>query len=141
MSKRIKSRKRKHMGNRTFGGGNTKNRRGKGNRGGVGRAGFHKHQWLRTITQEGTNKRAKGIHGFHNQNERYHEAITLDQLSAMLAKGKFEKKGDAYVVDLHCAKVLSNGNISHKAIITAFAFSAKAAEKIKAAGGEAKVRE
>ena len=49
MARRNTSRRFKHRGNRTHGGGNTKNRRGKGNRGGVGRAGYHKHRWLHTI--------------------------------------------------------------------------------------------
>lgn len=129
MARRIISRKRKHYGNRTFGGGNKKNRRGKGCRGGVGRAGWHKHNWLRTI-KNGEHKQL--VHGFTSVRPRL-KAMSLGELSQGMAEGKF--KGD--VVVLKGVKVVSNGDFASKATVKATAFSKKAIEKIRAAGGEA----
>ena len=62
MARRFESRKKKkYAGNRTFGAGNKKNRRGKGSRGGVGRGGYHKHRWFHTIKTEGTSQTEPGF--------------------------------------------------------------------------------
>ena len=136
MARRIHSKKRKHLGNRTFGGGNTKNRRGKGNRGGVGRAGYHKHKWLHTIKYEGTNKRDRGMHGFVNPTRKEYSIISLETLSSQIAVGKHKPNADGvYEIVLPKTKVLSNGSIKHKLLLKASAFSKNAVEKIKAAGG------
>ncbi len=142
MARRIHSKKRKHLGNRTFGGGNTKNRRGKGNRGGVGRAGYHKHKWLHTIIYEGTNKRDRGEHGFTNPTRKEYLIISLETLSNQITAGKHAPNADGvYEIVLPKTKVLSNGPIkcklSHKLSIKAHGFSKNAVEKIKAAGGNA----
>ncbi|MFA4946570.1 MAG: uL15m family ribosomal protein [Candidatus Micrarchaeia archaeon] len=129
MTVRIKSRKRKLYGNRTFGGGNKKNRRGKGCKGGKGRAGWHKHKWLLTI-KNGENKNQK--RGFHSVRARL-ETISLAEISRGIAKGEY-KSG---VAEFRGCKVLSNGSLSAKLTIKATAFSKIALEKIKAAGGEA----
>ncbi|HLD63223.1 MAG TPA: uL15 family ribosomal protein [Candidatus Norongarragalinales archaeon] len=139
MAKRMKSnKKRKYAGNRSFGGGNAKNRRGKGNRGGVGRAGFHKHNWLRTIKLGETNKRDRGLSGFFHPKGTTRE-ITLESISRRISKGEFKQADGLYAVELPHSKVLSNGTFSHKAEVKARAFSAKAKEKIEAAGGKAVV--
>jgi len=44
----------KYLGQRTRGGGNTKNRRGAGNRGGRGNAGRFKHKYSKFYTLDGT---------------------------------------------------------------------------------------
>lgn len=140
MSRRVKSaKKRKYAGNRSFGGGNAKNRRGKGNRGGVGRAGFHKHNWLRTIKMGETNKRDRGEQGFFHKGRVYLQEVTIEQISNKIAKGQFKQTEGFYVVELPKSKILSNGSISQKAEVKAKAFSAKAKEKIEAAGGKATV--
>src|SRR3989344_3338123 len=114
MAKRMKSnKKRKYAGNRSFGGGNAKNRRGKGNRGGVGRAGFHKHNWLRTIKMGETSKRDRGEHGFHHDRKKL-VSITLEQLSIQANNGKLAQKEGFYVVELPSGKILSNGSLSIK---------------------------
>ena len=123
MARRIKSRKSKHLGNRTFGGGNTKNRRGRGNRGGTGRAGFHKHKWLQTIVR-GEHKNRK--YGFHSHALKT-VTITLEQLSQM--------EGAKLV--LKTARIVATGAITAAKEVHAYAFSAKAKEKIEAAGGKA----
>ncbi len=139
MARRVKSnKKRKYAGNRSFGGGNAKNRRGKGNRGGVGRAGFHKHNWLRTIKMGETNKRDRGESGFFHVSKSFAE-ITLSKLSLQAFNGKFKQEGGLYVVELPKHKVLSNGSVTQKLDVRAHAFSAKAKEKIEAAGGKTTV--
>lgn len=136
MARRIRSRKRKHLGNRTFGAGNTKNRRGKGNRGGKGRAGYHKHKWLHTIKFEGTNKRARGAHGFYNPAHKCHAALSLGQLSKKLSSFPKDDAG-VYQIVLPGAKVLSGGSLQVKAHVKARGFSEKARQKIEEAGGTA----
>ncbi len=137
MARRIRSRKTKHLGNRTYGGGNTKNRRGKGNRGGVGRAGVGKHRRLFFIKTEGSTLRDRGLQGFDNPNKRKQTELSLEKLQKMLDAGKYELKDGAYSLDLPHTKIISNGSFTAKATIKAAGFSAKAAEKIKAAGGTA----
>ncbi len=123
MARRIHSRKSKHLGNRTFGGGNTKNRRGKGSRGGKGRAGYHKHKWLLTI-KLGEHKPPKK--GFKSGRKKTVE-VTLAEIQAMPEQE----------IVLKNAKVLSNGNLTRSVKVTATAFTAKARQKIEAAGGQA----
>ncbi|MFH0836293.1 MAG: uL15m family ribosomal protein [Candidatus Micrarchaeota archaeon] len=136
MVRRIVSRKRKHLGNRTFGGGNTKNRRGKGNKGGKGRAGAYKHNWLRTIVVEGGRK---GKRGFRNPTRKSFKEISLDKLTALISKGKIEKNKDGvFEADFKGFKILGSGKLDSKCIVKASRFSKKAKEKIEAAGGEAK---
>ena len=135
MARRLKSRNRKYAGNRTFGGGNTKNRRGKGNRGGVGRAGVGKHRRLFFIKTEGSTLRDRGLQGFTNPTSKKTSEITLEKLQHLIDKGKFQQKEGAFEVNLPKTKVLSNGVLTAKASVKAQAFSSKAMEKIKQAGG------
>ncbi|MBI4360655.1 uL15 family ribosomal protein [Candidatus Micrarchaeota archaeon] len=134
MARRIRSRKFRHRGNRTHGGGNTKNRRGKGNKGGVGRAGYHKHRRLYFIKFEGSTKRDKGLHGFTNPAKKVYATISLDQLQDAIGKFPQNDQG-VYQVVIPQTKVLSGGQLSAKAHVKAYGFSAKAKEKIEKAGG------
>ncbi len=143
MARRIASRKRKHYGNRTFGGGNTKNRRGKGSKGGVGRAGFHKHKWMKTI-KAGFHKSLRK--GFVNQAAKASSQITLEQLSDGIAAGKWpkdQKDSSAYSVVFPASrkvKVIGTGAFAAKANVSAAAFSKSAKEKIEKAGGTTTVQ-
>src|SRR3989338_857016 len=129
MSRRIKSRKRKHLGNRTYGGGNTKNRRGKGNKGGKGRAGFHKHKWLQTIVR-GEHKNRK--YGFHSTSKQS-DTVTLEQLNRMIATAAPESKE----IVLKNSRIVAKGTISAAMTIKAAGFSEEARKAIEAAGGKA----
>ena len=137
MARRVKSKKRKrYLGNRSFGGGNAKNRRGKGNRGGVGRAGFHKHNWLRTIKLEGTSQRERGDKGFFNPTRVKLKEISLGELKARINAGEFKPDAQGvYSINLEGFKVLSSGNVNVKLAVRASGFSKKAVQKITAAGG------
>ncbi|MFQ5406548.1 MAG: hypothetical protein ACE5DI_05330, partial [Candidatus Micrarchaeia archaeon] len=78
MARRIKSKKRKHLGNRTWGTGNKKNNRGKGCKGGVGRGGYHKQKWFQTIKQGKHKPEKKGI---KNKKSKKNLTITLDTIN------------------------------------------------------------
>ena len=137
MARRIKSKKRKYLGNRSYGRGNTKNGRGKGTRGGVGRAGYHKHKWLKTI-KEGLHKSRR--HGFVNRNSEsvLMTEITIAQLQKNVDAGMYKKSADGkydVALPVRC-KVLSQGKLTAALKISAGAFSAAAKEKITKAGGQ-----
>ena len=134
MARRIKSTKRKHYGNRTFGGGNTKNRRGKGNRGGVGRAGYHKHNWLRTVKFE-NNGKPEG--GFHNPNPTKMDTISLKSIVMQISRGELKAENGVYKLAYPKSKVISSGKFPFKAEVTALVFSEGAKERIETAGGKA----
>ena len=135
MVRRIKSRKRKHLGNRSFGGGNTKNRRGKGCRGGVGRAGMGKHKRMLAI-KLGEHLQTKK--GFYSLTRRKPAAVSLKQLNADIEAGKYKEEGGAFNIALKHAKCLSNGDIKYKVNVLAAGFSKKAKQKIEEAGGTTK---
>jgi len=134
MARRIKSTKRKYYGDRSFGGGNTKNRRGKGNKGGKGRAGYHKHKWLHTIKYEGTKSPYKG---FFNHNSKRVPAVSLFTIGKQIEHGKIKAEAGIYKIELPRKKVISKGKFPFKAEITAFSFSQGAIERINEAGGKA----
>ncbi|MCL4379304.1 MAG: uL15 family ribosomal protein [Candidatus Marsarchaeota archaeon] len=123
---RKQKRSRKYLGSRRWGVGNIKNARGKGDRGGVGRAGARKHKFT-YMTSKARDEMHK--HGFHPWKRSRLDEINLMQVSSMSA-GKSE-------IELRNYKVLSNGTLSSPIKIRASKFSKAAMEKIKAAGGEA----
>ncbi len=126
---RSKKHNRKYLGMRSWGAGNIKNRRGAGDRGGVGRGG-KKHKWTWTVKYD---KESIGSHGFTRWGKTKLDEINLDKLSAQIMLSKDAKPA----IVLPGYKVLSSGTLKKAALIKATAFSAKAAEKIKQAGGEA----
>ncbi len=138
MARRIRARgKKKFLGNRSHGAGNIKNRRGKGSRGGVGRAGFHKHKWLQTIKRG----EIRGEKGFVNPSpsarpRKKTREISIGEIQCEIDAGKHAAGADGvYAVSLLGFKVLSGGSLKAKAAVRAAGFSAKAKEKIAAAGG------
>ncbi len=120
---RKEKRLRKFLGTRHLGFGNIKNARGKGDRGGVGKAGIRKHKFTWVTAKAPELIRSKG---FVRWRARKLNTITLKEINAM-GQEKLEFPG---------YKVLSNGSIG-KVVIKASAFTKKAEEKIKASGGEA----
>lgn len=128
---RKEKRSRKYLGSRTWGGGNVKNRRGKGSRGGVGWAGRTKHRYT-LVTAIG--KEYFQEKGFVSRKPKL-KILNLFAVNRIIEK---ENKQD---VDLTGYKILSEGEISKPATIYASAFSKKAIEKITKAGGKAVVRE
>ncbi|MBI4210145.1 MAG: uL15 family ribosomal protein [Candidatus Diapherotrites archaeon] len=133
---RRRRKKNKQRGNRTHGGGGTKNRRGSGSRGGVGRAGSHKHKFSKYYATFGVKRMFKA--------KAKEPAINLEQVSGRLAEwvanGKARNEAGTIILDgkeLGFGKVLGKGSISEKVRFVNARISAKAASKIEAAGGTA----
>jgi large subunit ribosomal protein L15 len=129
---RNEKRKRKYFGSRRWGVGNIKNARGAGDRGGVGKGG-RKHKWTLITAKFPETISKKGFVRWNPTKDRNKE-ITLDRINALVSKSSDKSK-----IELKDYKVLSNGVLGHKVTVRAAAFSKKAAEKIKSAGGEAVV--
>ena len=126
---RSKKRYRKFLGTRRWGGGNIKSRRGKGSRGGVGKGGA-KHKWSYTVKYA---RETIGKTGFKPWQRKTLEEIDLYSISTQAEASKEGKP----TIELKGYKVLSSGTLAKPAVIKATAFSKKAMEKIKGAGGEA----
>jgi len=131
---RKRRKKDKQRGMRTHGKGNTKNKRGAGSRGGRGRAGSHKHKFAKYHDTFGGKKRMRP--------RKKPKALNLEELDSIIAKllekKRASKEGDSIVIDGKLAgigKVLSRGTIKKKLVLKNIKASAKAAEKIAAAGG------
>jgi large subunit ribosomal protein L15 len=128
MVKRIKK-SRKYFGSRSWGAGNIKNRRGAGDRGGVGKGG-RKHKMTYLIVYE---KESLVHKGFAPWRKKELMEISLDALSK-----RAEKSGDQKpTIELRGYKVLGDGKVTKPFIIKASGFSKNAEKKIKEAGGEA----
>jgi len=138
MVRRQKKRSRKYHASRTWGGGNTKNRRGKGCRGGVGKGGSNRQKFTYFVKYD---KDHFGAESRMNKNPKPEmNEINLWEISNRIEKGTAEKGSDGkYSLNLAGYKVLGAGKLEHAASITASAFSKSAEEKIKQAGGEAKL--
>ncbi|MCX8194636.1 MAG: 50S ribosomal protein L15 [Candidatus Micrarchaeota archaeon] len=130
---RLKKRNRKFLGSRSHGKGNAKNRRGKGNKGGWGRAGMHKHRYSYITAYEPD---FFGVHGFVPPKKQKPKCINLWQIDRYAALGKLQKKDGKDYFEFS-GKVLGTGSINHPVIIKALSFSRGAEEKIRAAGGRA----
>ncbi|HIH10206.1 MAG TPA: 50S ribosomal protein L15 [Candidatus Diapherotrites archaeon] len=131
---RKRRKKNKVRGNRTHGGGGTKNRRGSGNRGGVGRAGSHKHKFSLYYMDFGVKRTFKA--------GPKDEAVNLEYVSSKvdewLTEGKAKKENDTVILDgsaLGFDKVLGKGAVSRRIRFENVKASKQAAKKIVAAGG------
>ncbi len=131
MVRRHVKRSRKYLGSRSWGGGNAKNRRGGGSKGGKGMGGGHKHKWTRMVKLN-----YYGFKGFAPINRVEDSILNLDDVSRLIENGKIGEKGGKYSFDFD-GKILGSGKIVKPIVIKAKAFSKNAVEKIKKAGGEA----
>ncbi|MCS7365100.1 MAG: 50S ribosomal protein L15 [archaeon GB-1867-035] len=133
---------RKYRGSRTCGWGITGQHRGKGQKGGFGRSGRHKHHWtwVRKYAPD-----YFGKHGFKTPlsmraNEKVINIGLLDEIaSELLRKGKAELKESKVVInvlELGYNKVLGRGKVTRPLIVITPYISKKAEEKISQAGGE-----
>lgn len=135
MTLRKRRKKNRLRGERTHGHGNTKNARGAGTRGGRGKAGSHKHRYSKFFAQFGKEEKQLWTHDKKN-------TLNLDQIAQALPEWIREKKAveqnNRVTIDAPTCgfqKILSRGTPSGAWIIRGATASAKAAEKIKAAGG------
>ncbi|MDO8633952.1 MAG: uL15m family ribosomal protein [archaeon] len=136
MIDRKRKRKNKLRGKRTFGSGDTKNRRGAGSRGGKGKAGSKKHKFSIYYVFAGKIlRRLKAKPKGKIVNVEY-----LNQKLEQLAKEKkIGQENGLFVVDakkLGFYKILGRGIITRKMLVRNALVSRKAKEKIEAAGGK-----
>jgi large subunit ribosomal protein L15 len=119
----------KQRGSKTHGWGSMKKHRGKGNKGGAGRAGTGKKAGQKTPSY--WQERHYGKSGFKKKGVlKKIKPINLDDLAK-----KAGAKAEVNLKDLGYNKLLGKGK-GLKLKITAEEASAKAVEKVKAAGGE-----
>ena len=132
---------RKKRGSRTCGYGRVGQHRKSGTKG-ERRAGRHKHLWSYVIKYEPDYFGKRGFTSPKSLKRRVNP-INLSQLEELIeklsAEEKIEEKNGKLFVDLEklgYTKLLGMGKISKPVIIKVPAFSASAAEKIKAVGGQ-----
>lgn len=148
----------RQRGGKTHGWGSKKKHRGAGNRGGRGNAGSGKRgdqkkpaYWNSAKTMKSSQKRGQnyfGKYGFGMYKRSNVSVITARELDAKLPVWAAEKKAThasgAYTVDLTSLgydKLLGTGRISAKVKITVASATAKAVEKVSAAGGSVQLAE
>jgi large subunit ribosomal protein L15 len=142
---RRKKKSRKMRGGTSHGWGFSKRHRGKGSRGGHGHAGVGKRG-----AQKETYYLSLGIAPIGTHGIRVKPRIIVSKLAEInlkeieenlnkwLSQKLIEKSADAYTIDLlklGYAKLLSDGHIKHKLNVKCKSCSAKAKQKVEAAGG------
>ena len=115
----------KFRGTRTCGGGTHKNRRGAGNRGGRGAAGWRDHNFTRWYLLGKT----EGKHGFVSKISVTNEVLDIGDIDQMIpdlvARGIATQNGDVITLDaaqIGVEKILGGGKVTHKFAITAEGF-------------------
>ena len=139
----------KIRGSQTYGWGKKSRHRGAGNHSGRGRCGLGKRghckkpTMLKLRSVLGLRRRTKVGFNRHFSVIKDMRIISIATLVAsmdqLLAENKVKKEKDMIVVNLRelgYNKLLSNGKLDMKLKISADYFSKKAAEKVKASGGE-----
>jgi large subunit ribosomal protein L15 len=143
MVQRFKRKVRKQRGSMHHGYGIQKGHKKAGSRGGVGKAGGDRHEWMKSI-KEG---RKYGNHGFTRppRASSPQKAINIGELSEkaeeFIKKGYGTKVGKEITIDttkMGVTKVIGKGK-AKKMTVIAGSFSESAKAKIKKAGGSAKV--
>ncbi len=129
---------RKQRGSRTYGWGSQKKHRGKGSKGGKGKAGMHKHKWTYTVKYEPEHF---GKRGFKRPIKNVVKAINLGEIEKLVSKNPdvVKKENGSQIIDLTklgYEKVLGKGKISKPYVIIAKKFSEKAKQKIEVVGGK-----
>ncbi|OIO21709.1 hypothetical protein AUJ17_02065 [Candidatus Micrarchaeota archaeon CG1_02_47_40] len=125
-------RSRKLQGGRTHGKGNTKNKRGSGNRGGVGMAGGRSHKLASTLKYFPD---YYGVHGFSCPTTKRYKTLNIFQIQNLAKKGKLQQTDGKYSLEFK-GKILGEGEINLPVTVHALCASNSAKEKIKKAGGE-----
>ncbi|NHJ49420.1 MAG: 50S ribosomal protein L15 [Asgard group archaeon] len=143
MVQRFRRKVRKQRGSIHHGYGIQKGHKKAGSRGGVGKSGGSRHEWMKTIKSG----RKFGKHGFTRppRASKPQKAINIgeisDKVDQLVKKGYATKDGRDVTVDttkMGITKVLGKGT-AKKMTIIAESFSESAKEKLKKAGGKAKL--
>ncbi len=130
--KRKGRQKKKYLGKRSHGRGNTKNRRGSGNRGGRGMAGICKHKWSWAAKY---NKEYYCRYGFVKPDRKTMDVVHLFEINRKAVLEKLEKKGGKYLFDFK-GKVLATGKVTMPLSIKALSWSKNVEKKLSESGGE-----
>lgn len=145
MVRRFRKKVRKQRGSLHHGYGIQKGHKKAGSRGGVGKAGGTRHEWMHSIKIG----RKFGKHGFTRPPRATTptKAINIGDITQkvdqLVDEGYATKEGRAITVDtrkMGYTKVLGRGE-AKKMTIIAEAFSASAKEKLEKAGGKAEIAE
>ncbi len=144
----LKKRKKstRYRGSHTHSRGGKKKARGSGHRGGVGLAGTGKRgdQKKTLVLNLFGNKYFGKSQTLRKKFVKKLKVINLHEIQnripSLLKKGLAkEKTKDTFELNLKGYKILGEGDVSSKLIITASKVSSSAAEKIKKAGGEIRI--
>jgi large subunit ribosomal protein L15 len=137
----IRIRKKRRRGERTYHGSHKK-RRGKGSRGGRGRAGLHKHKWTYTVKYEPEHFGKGGFVSVKKKRIK-EKTINLEELEKLVeeleATGKIkmeEKKIKINLTELGYDKLLGRGKITKPLIVEVKKVSEQAKQKIEKIGGK-----
>lgn len=130
--KRKGRRKKRYLGQRSHGRGDTKNRRGSGNRGGRGMAGIDKHKWSWAMKYD---KDYYGKHGFVRPVRKKVDVIHLYEINHQAVLDKLEKKEGKYMFEF-MGKVLATGDVTMPLSIKALSWSKNVEKKLSGSGGE-----
>jgi len=119
----------KHRGRNRYHGRGKKAGRGAGKRGGRGNAGMNKHRLMTRIKYMPNHW---GMHGFnrHPKLRNVHVTVNVSQLEAMA-----DGNDSINLTELGIDKILGSGRINVALNVIVDEASAKAVEKIEAAGG------
>ena len=140
----VRIKKRRRRGERTYHGSHKK-RRGKGSKGGSGKAGLHKHKWTYTVKYEPDHF---GKRGFTSVKKKYYveKAINIGELNEIISKLEKENKLSVEngkikinLEEFGFDKILGRGKIDRAIIVEAKKVSKSAKEKIEEKGGEIKL--
>ena len=131
---------RKQRGSRTHGWGQVGQHRGIGMRGGHGKAGRKKHKWTYVVKHD---PNYFGKHGFQRSWAKRPTTMNVGELDKQiedLRDREVIQKEDAAphinLEELGIGKLLGAGRVTKSLRVTVRSWSATAAEKIEAAGGQ-----
>ncbi|MBM3281817.1 MAG: hypothetical protein FJY86_00555 [Candidatus Diapherotrites archaeon] len=133
---RKRRRANKQLGERTHGHGDTKNWRGSGNRGGVGRAGSHKHKFSKYWMTFGNKVR---MHSFHIKGKSLNVGQVSQQIEKWMKQGKVTQEDDMIVIDgakVGLSTLLGSGDVKGEWYVKNVRVTEKARSKIEEANGE-----
>ncbi len=126
MSVRFRKKIRRQRGGGTHGWGAKKKHRGGGSRGGRGMSGYHKHKYSFVVSKDPEHF---GYKGFTSM-KKTDKTINIDDMQ------RLTKDNAVDLVSMRYGKLLSRGKIDKAVTVRVRKFSAKAKEKIEAAGGK-----
>ena len=145
MTIRKRRKVRRFRGTRRHGWGVTKGHKKHGLKGGRGNAGMTSHLWIKVVKAQKSGERLIGKHGFKIPQALKEKNLVLNvshldaSLDTLVDQGKAKFSRGTYTVDLNevgYKKLLGQGEISKKVKVTVESASARAIEKVEAAGGK-----